>query len=103
VSYRDERRPFADVWTSGNRIFRCAGREVFMRILRSLKDSDSPGLTLDYVTWLLGRPLDVQERQQVLQTARQIEEIVILEKSEYRCYVDWASCPDDPRKANSGD
>jgi hypothetical protein len=29
VSRRDQRRRFADVWTSGNRIFACQGRNVF--------------------------------------------------------------------------
>jgi hypothetical protein len=36
VSRRDSRRNLVDVWTSGNRAFRCSGRAILLHILRSL-------------------------------------------------------------------
>lgn len=36
VSRRDPRRDLVDVWTSGNRVFRCSGRSVLLQLLRAL-------------------------------------------------------------------
>jgi Probable N6-adenine methyltransferase len=41
VSRRDSRRHLVDVWTSGNRAFRCSARTIFIQILRILASNNN--------------------------------------------------------------
>jgi hypothetical protein len=80
VSRRDGRRNSADVWTSGNRIFRCEGRHVFRTIVQALGEHVLP---LEAVSGYLGRKLTLDETHQVRYAERQVEEVVESELSEY--------------------
>jgi len=42
VSRYDNRREIADVWTSGNRIFKCKGPAILQRIIEAIVDQGSP-------------------------------------------------------------
>lgn len=79
VSRRDSRRQFADVWTSGNRVFACQGRVVLLHILRALAIGRSPNEALAAT---LKRPLNVNEAELVSYTANQIIDIVNIEQKE---------------------
>ncbi len=80
VSRRDGRRNLADVWTSGNRIFRCDGRHVFRTIVQALGEHVLPS---EAVSGYVGRKLTLDERQQVRYAEHQVEEVVESELSEY--------------------
>lgn len=75
VSRRDSRRDQVDVWTSGNRAFRCTGRAILLQILRSLSSNEG-----------LGRRTPVQQFARASELARntaaRVEEIVQIEKNE---------------------
>jgi hypothetical protein len=70
VSTRDERRAKANIWTSGNRIFKVNDCKKFLRIIddKSRKKSDNP----DLVT-----------------VNSFLETITTLEKREYNDYLNW--------------
>ena len=79
VSRRDSRRQFADVWTSGNRIFACQGRSVLLHILQALAVGRSPNEALAAT---LKRPLNLNEAELISHTANQIIDIVSIEQKE---------------------
>ncbi|MFH7026654.1 MAG: hypothetical protein ACHBN1_14885 [Heteroscytonema crispum UTEX LB 1556] len=79
VSRRDSRRQLADVWTSGNRIFACQGRDVLLRILRALALGRSPN---EVLAATLKRPLNLNEAELASHTANQIIDIVSIEQKE---------------------
>lgn len=80
VSRRDERRKMADMWTSGNRIFKCQGLWVLRHILHALSTGAAP--TVEVVS-KLGRPLSASEAENISGVAGQILKLVHTELSEY--------------------
>lgn len=76
VSRRDPLRREADVWTSGNRVFRCPGRFVLRHILGAMVNGMPPHET---VALGLGRPLRAQERDAVDHASRNVEVLCIRE------------------------
>jgi hypothetical protein len=80
VSRRDGRRDLAEVWTSGNRIYKCEGRYVMGRIVQALEEHILPS---EAVSAALGRKLALDERQQVGYAQQQIEQVVDSELCEY--------------------
>ena len=70
VSTRDKRRESANVWTSGNRIFRVNETEKFIQLLDDLKNGKPKKRELKYV-------------------ADFIHAVTVFEKNEYNNYLDW--------------
>jgi hypothetical protein len=80
VSRLDERRKQADVWTSGNRIFRCRGPDLLQRILSALV----LGLSAEKeITSHIGRKLSSVEAELVAKASEQIVSIIKAEYDEY--------------------
>jgi hypothetical protein len=84
VSRRDPARAAADVWTSGNRIFRCRGTELFRIIVSAIGIGDDPE---EMVAAELGRDLSREEASLVCLAAEQAVELVQLEEWEVAEYV----------------
>jgi len=79
VSRRDGRRGLADIWTSGNRIFACRGRNVLRQILHALAVGQSAHETL---AAMLNRELCDREVKLTSHTIQQITEVICLEWNE---------------------
>jgi hypothetical protein len=77
VSKRDVRRVHADVWTSGNRVFRSEGKHTLRLVLQTLRNSGVP--FVDAEIW---RQISNREVSLVQDTLDQIAEIVKLERNE---------------------
>jgi len=80
VSRRDPRRSEADVWTSGNRVYKCFGTNMLLVILDSILIGTSAE---DAVQTSMGRLLTDQERLQVGNARDCVIEIARLERIEY--------------------
>lgn len=79
VSRRDGRRGFADIWTSGNRIFACRGRNVLRQIVHALAVGQSAHEAL---AAMLNCELSDCEVKLISQTIQQITEVICLEWNE---------------------
>ena len=86
VSRRDPRRDLVDVWTSGNRVFRCAGGFVLTQILAAIAVGSS---AQSAVASALRRSLTSNEAEQVSCAVRAVEELVLTERRELedKCVV----------------
>ena len=84
VSRRDGRREAADVWTAGNRIYRCDGSHILSVILSAIGDSEAP---LEAVERRLQRPLDYLEAAKVESSFVQVDKIIQTELQEMRSFV----------------
>ena len=86
VSRRDPRRDLVDVWTSGNRVFQCAGGFVLLQILAAQAGGDS---AMSAVSSALRRSLTSNEAEQVDCATRAVEELVLIERRELedKCIV----------------
>lgn len=85
VSRRDHRRLQANVWTSGNRIFNCAGTQTLLRILDVLIEQADP---VKVIAQDLGRTLSQPERFRIEQTSFQLLNVVKCESDELRAHAD---------------
>ena len=85
VSRRDNRREAADVWTAGNRVYRCEGTNILSIILHALSTSKAP---LEAVQLALQHPLDHLEAARVGTSIAQIERMVQAESQEMRSFTD---------------
>ena len=81
VSRRDGRREAADVWTAGNRIYRCDGSRILSMILHAIGVSEAP---IDAVQRGLQYSLNRQEAEKVEATVAQVERIIQMELQEMR-------------------
>jgi hypothetical protein len=79
ISRRDSRRELADVWTHGNRIFKCKGTNVLHKILLAKKRLETPEYPIES---MIERPLNKRERRMVSIANSQIDDIVKLENEE---------------------
>jgi hypothetical protein len=79
VSRRDPARASADVWTCGNRVFRCAGPSVFRTIVSAIGNGED---VEEAVAAAIGRDLSLEESQVVRQAAEQASDLVQREESE---------------------
>ena len=84
VSRRDESHEAADVWTAGNRIYRCDGYHILSVILNAIGVSEAP---LEAVERRLQRPLDHLEAAKVESSFVQVERIIQTELQEIRSFV----------------
>jgi hypothetical protein len=83
VSRYDGRREKADVWTSGNRIFKCQGTAVLQKIIGAIVQHSSPFLTVEgYVK----RKLTEKELQLIAATSDKLTLTVEIEQAEYLFY-----------------
>ncbi len=101
VSRRDRRRQLPDVWTSGNRIFRCEGPEILLAILNALADENSP---YEAVSLVLGRKLETKESMIVSTVAQQVTRLVKTELEENVRYAGKSketSLESDHKQSNS--
>ena len=80
VSRRDLRRTSADVWTSGNRIYRCQNTTHLALIAKALAAGIRPDT---YVSAHLGRELTQPEDEITLLAAKQLATITSRELREY--------------------
>ena len=84
VSRRDVRREAADVWTAGNRIYRCEGPHILSVILHAISVSEAP---LEAVRRSLQHSLDHLETAKVETCIDQVERIVQTELREMRSFA----------------
>ena len=77
VSKRDVRRVHADVWTSGNRVFRTEGKNTLRLVLQTLRNGGAP--FVDSEIW---RQMSEREVSLARGALDQIAEIVELERNE---------------------
>jgi hypothetical protein len=80
VSRLDKRRKLADVWTSGNRIFRCHDTNSLQNILQAISKGRAPEQLLSK---RLKRPLTSSETNLTIKTSSQLINIVKQEREEY--------------------
>src|SRR5262249_32279744 len=79
VSRRDPARATVDVWTCGNRVFRCAGASVFRVIVSALGRRDDAKCA---VAAAIGRSLSPEEAALVRLTAAQAADLLRREERE---------------------
>lgn len=79
VSRSDARRQNADVWTCGNRVFRCDGSNVLSIAINAMANGQDP---LRSVAIGLNRPLSYLEAKKVSNAVRQVKDLVELEQRE---------------------
>ena len=84
VSRRDDRREAADVWTAGNRIYRCDGSHILSIILHAISVSKAP---LEEVQRSLQHTLDHLEAAKVETSVAQVERIIQTELQEMRSFA----------------
>ena len=84
VSRRDDRREAADVWTAGNRIYRCDGSYILSIILHAISVSNAP---LEEVRRNLQHSLDHLEAAKVEASIAQVKRIIQTELQEMRSFV----------------
>jgi hypothetical protein len=79
VSRRDPARADVDVWTSGNRVFRCAGPDTFLTILTALRTCAD---AVESVEAWLGRKLTGVEAATIRHATVQANDLVRREQQE---------------------
>lgn len=79
VSRTDERRKEVEVWSSGNRVYRCDGTHILASILRAMRESEDP---VTSVQQEVRHQMDGVETKLVEFSASQIEQIVRIERRE---------------------
>lgn len=83
VSRRERLREQVDVWSSGNRVFRCSAPGILRRIVECLDAGASPADKIENSRRMsLSRP----HRRQIQRAAEQIEGIALTENSERRFF-----------------
>ncbi len=80
VSRLDARRASVDIWTSGNRIFKCRNTWAAQLIMKAIADGGSPD---EKIVGTLGRPLTDDESVMVHIAENQLRSIVQSEQAEY--------------------
>ena len=85
VSRRDHRREIADVWTAGNRIYRCDGTNILSIILHAISVSEAP---IETVQQSLRHSLHDLEVAQIEASVAQVERISQTELQEIREFTD---------------
>jgi hypothetical protein len=87
VSRRDSRRDLVDVWTSGNRAFKCSGRAILLHILRSLASNED--VERQITSGQFGQNLEL-----VRATTARLQEIVRIELNECSAIRETDDCLD---------
>jgi hypothetical protein len=79
VSRRDDLRKAADAWTTGNRIYRCEGKNILSTVLKALAECRDP---VDDIQRALRRRLNCHESGLVATAIGQVNSIVQTERQE---------------------
>lgn len=79
VSRRDQRRDLVDVWTSGNRVFRCNGTTIVLNILDAIARDERSIASVEHFA---GRHLTVDEDTQVRHAEENLRQIIQVEGTE---------------------
>ena len=79
VSRRDARRGRADIWTPGNRIYRCRGTDIFGYLLQAARRGEAPRKIIEE---RLDRALSDTERRCVARASRQVQRLTEVELRE---------------------
>ena len=85
VSRRNDLSKAADVWTTGNRIYRCEGKNTLLIVLRALAECKDP---VDGIQRTLRRPLTCRESALVEHAIEQVNSIVRTERQEIWSFYD---------------
>jgi len=80
VSRRDSRRKDVDIWTTGNRIYKCKGRNALICILNAMKNNISPVVDLKM---LYKRSFTATEFIAINRSVDQITKLIDIEYREY--------------------
>ena len=83
ISRRDELRKDADVWTAGNRAYRCEGSYILTIVLRAMTASEPP---IEAVERDLDRPLSQTEVAELEECVAQLGSIVHKELQDMRSF-----------------
>ena len=83
VSRRDPIGKTANVWTTGNRIYRCDGRNILNLILKALRIGEN---TRDAVERCLPRKLSHAQSRLISETVTQVRDIIDTERQEIRSF-----------------
>lgn len=83
VSRREALREQADVWTTGNRIYSCAGTNILRIVIQTINSGNPLHAS---VANALGVPLGKKDRALTDQAARKVEDIVKIERAEIGQY-----------------
>ncbi len=86
VSRRDRRRRHADVWTAGNRIFKCRTTGILTTVMEALGARQPP---VERVADALGRNLDADEANLVELAAEQVSNLISVERDEQSSWIDY--------------
>ena len=84
VSRRDARRKHVQVWTTGNRVYRCDGSNVFTAILHAIQTSEDP---VPAAQRILSHPINDRQARLVQLTALQVQQIVQTEVFEMKLFA----------------
>lgn len=79
VSRRDPIRQHVDVWSSGNRVFSCSGTTILRTIFHALLFGSEP---VELVQNQIGRLLNVLEQELVIGARKQLEDLLMREKTD---------------------
>lgn len=79
VSRRDNRRNSVNVWTSGNRVFRCNGTNILYQIILARSLNLSP---IYLASTLLKRALSIEEIVLISSTVKQVDKLINVEQKE---------------------
>jgi hypothetical protein len=83
VSSRHPMRALVDVWTAGNRVFRCAGTDIMSNVIRALVRGQDPAFR---VAFSLDRELTAREQKLVEVAAEQVTALAKSERSDF-CFA----------------
>ena len=83
VSRRDALGKTADVWTTGNRIYRCDGKNILNLILKALCTGESAGGAVERY---LPRKLSHIQSRLISETVTQVRDIIDTERQEIRSF-----------------
>ncbi len=84
VSRRDSRRHQVDIWTSGNRVYRCDGTHIMTVILHAIQASENP---LSAVQHIMHDSMDDLQIRLVESSVLQVQQIVRTECREIKVFA----------------
>ena len=84
VSRRDSRRQQVDIWTSGNRVYRCDGTHILTALLHAIESLENPLIAIQRI---LHHPLDDLQSKLVKSSVLQVKQLVGTERREMKDFA----------------
>ena len=84
VSRRDSRRQKVDLWTSGNRVYRCDGTHILTVLLHAIEVSENPMIAVQRI---LHYPMDDLQTRHVESSVLQVKRLVRTECREMKDFA----------------